>query len=114
MNPIPKGTICRIREWDDMAREYGSHNSTVIYVKRDGGGMGFLDSMKHLCGQIFTVKEYRENEFKTYLSEEGVERDPGRNGVNRWYITAGMLEILEEYEPEPDDLVSPDLSELFT
>ena len=45
------GDKVRVREWDDMAKEFGS-NEVVIFCKHS-----FVDCMKPLCGKVFTVIE---------------------------------------------------------
>lgn len=47
------GDKVRVREWDDMAKEFGS-NEVMIFCK-----CSFINCMKPLCGNVFTVIEER-------------------------------------------------------
>ena len=47
------GDKVRVREWDDMAKEFGS-NEVMIFCT-----CSFMDCMKPLCGKVFTVIEDR-------------------------------------------------------
>lgn len=47
------GDKVRVREWDDMAKEFNS-NEVVIFCT-----CSFVDCMKPLCGKVFTVIEER-------------------------------------------------------
>ena len=47
------GDKVRVREWDDMAKEFGSNEVTIFCT------CSFLDCMKPLCGKVFTVIEVR-------------------------------------------------------
>jgi hypothetical protein len=40
-----------VRDWDDMAKEYGTGSNGSIHH-----GSGFIDSMRHLCGRTATVE----------------------------------------------------------
>lgn len=51
MSQFKIGDIVVIRDWDDMAREYGLKSKFVIGCSR-----GFTDSMRYLCGKEFTIK----------------------------------------------------------
>lgn len=47
------GDKVRVREWDDMAKEFSS-NEVMIFCT-----CSFIDCMKPLCGKVFTVIEER-------------------------------------------------------
>lgn len=47
------GDKVRVREWDDMAKDFGS-NEVMIFCT-----CSFIDCMKPLCGKVFTVIEAR-------------------------------------------------------
>ena len=49
-----QGTVCRIRQWDDMAAEFGIDGFGGIMC--DGI---FTPEMKDLCGLRFTIKGVR-------------------------------------------------------
>lgn len=90
------GDVCRIRQWNDMAMEYG-----VCEVKDPVSGSLLYDyiprmprfprQMKHLCGKIFTIKDISGG---IYYSEEGIECG--------WTIAAYMLEYAYP-EPKTDE-----------
>lgn len=85
------GDRLRVREWDDMANEFGQNEySDTIFN-------GFTDSMRHLCGKEFTVRKIYHGR---YYSVEGIEKKPCGNGVV-WSINGGMLERLREREINP-------------
>ena len=47
------GDIVRVRQWDDMAAEFGIDRYGDIQCPR-----GFLRDMDGLCGQMFNVTEF--------------------------------------------------------
>lgn len=85
------GDVCRIREWDDMAAEFG--NPTF-----PGGSIPvqftFTELMRPLCGRQFTVKSIFGSK---YYSEEGVENQAT---IGQWNISADMLELVSDGAPE--------------
>ena len=89
------GDVCRIRQWDDMAMEYGVHND--LFPKNRlydyiPGSPRFATQMRYLCGKIFTIKSVRHNRY--YASEEGIE--------GSWSVGNYMLEYAYP-EPETDE-----------
>ena len=56
MGKFKVGDKVRVREWDDMAKEFGS-NEVMIFCTRS-----FIDCMKPLCGKVFTVIEVRSTD----------------------------------------------------
>ena len=78
------GDILRIRQWDDMADEFGIIGDTIECK------FGFTPAMRYLCGQKFTVKEIYDGEFQ---SEEGIENDT--HSDDYWSISEDMLEMVE-------------------
>lgn len=101
------GDRLRIRQWDDMAKEFGTGTDGVSIPKS-----GFNIKMTYLCGQPFTVKAVTA--LGVYISEEGVEytrkaRELGNFGKDRWYISADMLEPIDdpvEIIPFTDDEIN--------
>lgn len=77
------GDVCEVRQWDDMAAEFGTTYQGNINCR-----CTFMEAMKYMCGETFTVKDkismisggYR------YISEENIERG--------WIISSDMLELL--------------------
>lgn len=89
---IRVGDRLRIREWDDMADEFGIRNGEIQCDAT------FVQGMKRLCGMPFTVKDIRDTDrhYRKYRSEEA--------GFFGWIIKAHMLEpIEEEVIPEPSE-----------
>ena len=91
MSKFNVGDVLRVREWDDMANEHGVRGGdirTELY---------FLESMRNLCGQTFTVAKidnwHLDSNVEIYHSVEKIEKELGV------YISADML----EYFCEPID-----------
>ena len=99
------GDRCRIREWDDMAREFqvkgypGVFNAYFINTP----GFVFTSGMRRLCGMEFTVSHITHEAVSwdcsilTYHSVEGVECSISPNIL---YITADMLEPIDGPDAE--------------
>lgn len=81
------GDVLRIRSFEDMKSEFGVDQDGDIY---GGHGAWFVDEMEALCGNVLTVSEFSDGE---YRSIEGVEDcDDGTH----WSICAWMLEPYED------------------
>lgn len=80
------GDLVRIREWDDMCREF-KHDGAGIHV-----GEGFIREMRHLCGKIFRITHLAPSITTTI----GV--DPP---LPEWDIDIGMV-THADLEPAPD------------
>lgn len=92
---IPVGTRCRVRGWDELEAEFGLNSFGNCACDA-----AFIDEMRILEGQDFTVKSSRTGEggkYYIYTSEEGIE-DP-------FCISGDMLEILDY--PEDDQIEVP-------
>ena len=87
------GDVCRIRDWDDMEREFGRTTTGNIDCR-----FVFTREMKYLCGKKFTIKDCDKDE--VYSSEEDIEIG--------FSISADMLEY---YYPEREDDDSISLTE---
>jgi len=89
MSKFKVGDVLQIRQWDDMSAEFGECGGFI------GCLGGFYDYMRHLCGEIFTVKEIRRSSYAAdrYISVEGVENDGGITPY--WYISEDMLEQIQ-------------------
>lgn len=74
------GDKVRVRQWDDMAKEYGFINS----VKRDIDipGCTFVNSMKKFCGSVVTISNIVSDN-SIYLIKEDDQN---------WYWTDDMFE----------------------
>ena len=61
MQKFKEGNRVRVRSWDDMEREFGLKNIPFLeslnipYEPYISTPLGFLDNMKHLCGETGVV-----------------------------------------------------------
>lgn len=96
------GDRLRIRQWDDMAREFGLTGTGHINCI-----FSFNSKMRPLCGREFTVSDITLG--GGFVSKEGIEyeRDNGR-----WSISADMLEPTVTEDPWSPPDVNP--AELFS
>lgn len=78
MNNYQVGDVLRVRQWDDMAAEFGLDGLGGINCKY----CKFAPEMRYMCGQTFTVSSITPN--RKYHSKEGIE--------DFWLITEDMLE----------------------
>lgn len=87
MSKFQIGDKLRIRQWDDMVKEFGigeNGNIQCTFV--------FTKQMKILCGQPFTVSSIEESFGRSkYKSEEGLLLDA--------YISSDMLEPVPAPKP---------------
>lgn len=60
------GDRVRVREWDDMAQEFGAGTRDLIDCK-----FSFVSSMKKYCGDIVTIKKEISGGYK-------IEEDEGK------------------------------------
>lgn len=92
---IHVGDVLRIRQWDDMAEEFGLSPDCEIMC-----AYTFTEEMRELCGRTFTVTAVHEYSSapRKYEAEEP--------DFDHWLISADMLEPLnEEITPvDPDTL----------
>lgn len=94
------GDKLRIRQWDDMVNEY-SYSESVGAIDIPGSAL-FLQGMRHLCGQTFTVSGRTDyGSVYKYYSEEGLEEDC-------WAITDGMLEPIDDTAQSIDIKITND------
>ena len=59
------GQRVRIRQWDDMAREFGSNSANNIPCAAI-----FASGMRYLCGQEFTIEEIRDNRRVSFIEND--------------------------------------------
>lgn len=102
------GDVCFIREWEDMEAEFGV--SERGNIKTD---VAFMDSMKYLCGSLFTVSRVEKHiGYTQYRSCEKVEEYNRYRGLS-YIITGDMLELFEA-PAEPEQIQAPgDFCSLF-
>jgi hypothetical protein len=94
---IKVGMRVRIRQWDDMAREFGANQCGEILCMYHFG-----DRMKHLCGRTATISSIDGYQvlMSNWSDESGDDMD--------WLYSADMLEPADSFEIPPP----PDLGEL--
>ena len=76
MSRFKVGDLVRVREWDDMKKEFGSDGDLTIYCK-----CLFVDMMKSTCGDVCTIKD---------LTESGNYKLSGKN-ESGWIYSEDML-----------------------
>ena len=76
MEEFDTGKMYKIRQWHDMADEYGFDDEGDIHMPG-----GFLMQMRHLCGEIVLPRDYSSTS-EDYL-------------VDGWTITKEMLEDID-------------------
>lgn len=81
------GDVCRIRQWDDMAEEFGVFDGEIECE------FSFIEAMRCLCGAIFTIKDIKGRCFYSY---EGGTFD-------KWDISADMLELVTPIIPKSSE-----------
>lgn len=83
--PEPKkfkaGDKVRIRQWDDMRKEYG-----VDYAGSIECVYSFISSMKPLCGEVFTISRIEGH--RVFFKEN-----------NKWLYSTDMIEPVGAEEP---------------
>lgn len=87
------GDKCRVRQWDDMKRQFGGES----YINTPKAL--FVPQMKCLCGKMFTVSRISDSGL-SYQSCEGIELH-SYIGPGRWIITGDMLEPADD----SDDII---------
>ena len=81
------GDRVRIRDWDDMEREYGTDSDGDIKVP----DMSFLQCMRHLCGRYATIRSIDRQD-----NIIGLENWSDDSGDTLWCFTTEMVEPAEE------------------
>lgn len=56
MSKFKVGDLVRVREWDDMKKEFGSDGDLKIYCK-----CSFIDIMKKTCGDVCTIEDLTDS-----------------------------------------------------
>lgn len=104
---IKVGDVLRVRQWEDMAAEFGVNSYGNIGPNYEEDGQTsievFYKEMRDLCGKTFTVKTIRR--YNRFINDhEAEEPEFGGRSFEAW-----MLEPIaqdEEIEPEePDTLI---------
>lgn len=88
------GDVLRVRQWDDMLKEFGSDEHGKIKSR-----YGFAESCKYLCGMQFVVTEIRM--FALGMGYYGFIDD---KRDYTYFFTPDELELIDEEElPVADD-----------
>lgn len=79
------GDKVRIRQWDDMVKEFGGTDSQIQC------SIGFLDDMKPLCGKIAKISGFKlidgmEQVCLDFEDADEIDTD--------WYYSTDMLELV--------------------
>ena len=87
-NKFKVGYRVRIRQWDDMVKEFGlTVDGRIPFTKTCG--TTFIDDMKHLCGRTATITSI------DYNTEE-VDLDfDDKSGDTHWYFFLGAIETID-------------------
>ena len=85
---IKEGNIVKVRQWDDMAKEFGEYYSAINCSKM------FTEEMKEYCGEIIEITKNMEKKF---------------NELGYFYYKDYMFstDMLEPYEEELDVINIP-------
>lgn len=90
MGYIPSvGEKVRIRQWDDMAEQYGFDDVSILC------GASFVNEMKYLCGKEFTVTSVSKIGRKNRYGDEYCLV----NGCTaRYTISSDMIESIDKVD----------------
>lgn len=84
-NKFKVGDRVRIRQWDDMVKEFGlTDNGHIPFTKTCG--TTFVDGMKHLCGRTATITSINYD-----IEEVDLDFDD-KSGDTNWYFFLGAIE----------------------
>ena len=87
-----KGDRVRVRDYDDMAAEYGLNSNG--FIRPRGSSAVFNPAMKEYCGQSGTLQESpRSKELSISFDEEHLN-------MFTWYFYDWMVEGVEDEEDE--------------
>ena len=81
-----------IREWDDLAAQYGMSNVGTIRCP----GLTFVPRMRNLCGDVVTVVEYQNHAGYECLIFEESESRYGEMRYKGYFITDHMVRMYEK------------------
>ena len=109
------GDICRIRDWDDMAAEFGVNEWGDIPCAGT-----FIPEMKCFCGKVYTIAEchyattFNKLSYAYYdLNNYDENYDEDCDDIDVYTITADMLEPVSDEEEFEHLDITLDLSLLF-
>lgn len=82
-----------IRDWDDMAEEFGTQNDVRIKV---GDGCTFVSGMKNICGREAVITRV----YKNIYGHTRITLDIDTS----WQITPGMLRHPDDARLQPVEI----------
>ncbi len=84
MRDFINGDVVKIKEWDDMVREYGviGDNITVPF--------SFTSGMRYLCGQTLKIKNIKRNSSQETIY---IMIDPNEPRSINYNFSRGMFTI---------------------
>ncbi len=85
------GDKVRVRQWDDMAKEFYVNDGGNIFVD----GYYFVNKMKQFCGKVYKVCRTNLHSENSYLLNSEDE-------IFDWLFTDGMLEDVNSLSYTPD------------
>lgn len=89
LKDIHIGDVLQVREWDDMAEEYGMDEDEILVPNI------FIKNMCYLCGQTFTVSSIDE-----YGGIHSAERIEGLYNISAEMLQLPFPEAAEDgFEP---------------
>lgn len=85
---IHVGDVLRVRQWDDMVREFGIYADG--YIRIANKSTNFSPSMRRYCGQIFTVDQQYKSGIHgfSYKCKE-------KSGIQNFFVCSEMLEPVD-------------------
>lgn len=104
------GDRVRIRDWDDMVREFGTPDSDgdiKITIPCRFGNITrpyttwFLGEMRGCCGRVATVGE-ADLTFWENIEEYGLLSEAGHSSISDYTFISEMLIPLDDPSPAPD------------
>lgn len=101
------GDVVRIRDWDDLVVEFGEGDCDIPCP------FTFISEMIVFCGKEYVVSKIRDSGDR--YDGEPVQQlyfeDRG-DDIGQYSISGQMVELVIE-EEAPDDIVVPDIGNLF-
>ena len=112
-NDYKIGDHVKIKEWDDMAKEYGLGRSLLYGSKTINVSCSFTESMRSTCGQCAKIIGYNGYSYKLKFNNKKINIHPwASDGYN--YSEEMFTKITEEqFKEDVKDSVSSQIIELL-
>lgn len=102
------GDIVQIRDWDDMALEFGKETDVYGIERICTTPFWFVPSMKYLCGKVLTIKIVDKGGYVSSVEGYELSSCPENPRNRNWFMCASMLQPFAPNAPdenfEPIDL----------